>query len=76
MKDLTMQQAKARVKKLANGKYHSVRLEHTDFGTSTYTHNHLGYEKRCGVYVDGTDWYTTPTFCEAIAQLEAALKGD
>lgn len=76
MKDLTMRQAIARVKQLANGKYHSVQLQHTNYGVSKTINAHLGYAKECRVYISGMDGFVAPTFREAIDKLEAALKGD
>lgn len=54
-KSMTFAQAKRKLTKIAKGEYHSIKHELTE------THvNDL--EPRCGIYIDGENWYGGETW--------------
>lgn len=62
---MNLQQAKAELSQLANGKYHSIRYNLTEYST--------GEQKQiCEVYINGEDIFSAPTFRQALNLLKKA----
>lgn len=59
---MTFQEAKAKLKEVSNGRYHSIGYELTEFAAG-------GFETECSVYIDPGRRGTGPTFEEAFARL-------
>ena len=64
---MTFKQAKKRLKKIAEGRFHSLRLDVTEFTSGEL-------ETKCSVYIDGETFYCGDTFEKAFLNRERALK--
>ena len=76
MGKMTLRQAKAKLKKLAKGKYHSAELRLTGGLITPPT----GEERRCLLYIEGTHGQDGPigdkhTFEESFEQLISKMGG-
>lgn len=72
MKDLTIRAARARLKKLAKGRYRTVRKEWTD--RKDYVTDKDITDTECGLYIDGTTFVTRPTFRDAFEEIERQME--
>jgi len=66
---MKLMQAKTIVKKLAEGKIHSVQFDLTETASGQISTS-------CSVYVGGKGWYTGDTWVEAINKLKEAITGE
>jgi hypothetical protein len=64
---MTFQEAKDKVKELANGKYHGLSIELNEFSSG---------EQRveCSIYITDESWYKGPTWEDAFKARERALQ--
>jgi hypothetical protein len=69
---MTFKQAAAKLKKIANGKYHSLRFELTTYKESTQAVCGIGQTK-CDVYIEDLAWYSGATWAEAFEALDTAM---
>ena len=63
---MTFKDAKKELKKLADGKYHSMNYELTEYRNGDQ-------RTQCLVYGDGYSWFSAPTWEEALAKLRKAM---
>ena len=64
---MTFKQAKAKLKGLAKGEYHSISYE-----LEEYSDNSRG--QRCGLYIHGGKWCIEDSWEEAFKELEASFE--
>jgi len=62
-----MPYAKGQLKKLANGQYHSISYEVTEYSSHRI-------EKRCAVYIPQYDYSVGPTWNDALQALKKQIK--
>jgi len=61
-------EAKAKLKKMADGKYHQIKYSLTE-----YSSKHL--EAKCYCYIDGLDWVDSSTWEESLRKMEIEING-
>ena len=64
---MTFKEAKAKLKEIADGKYHSIQYELTE-------HEDGNLASECEIYIDKEGWYKDSTWEEAFFTREKALR--
>lgn len=71
---MKFKEAKAKLAKIADGKYHSLEYSITNF-KSVGRRTERTERAECGVYIDGVSWSFGPTWEAAFKKLDRQLRG-
>jgi hypothetical protein len=66
-KKMNFIKAKEKLAKLANGKYHTIQYDLTEFNGGVLT-------QTCSVYIDGYKFHKAPNWYEALLSLQRQVK--
>ena len=61
-------EAKAKLKKLADGKYHQIKYSLTEYSSKIL-------KAECECYIGGFDWVISPTWEESLRKMEIEING-